>query len=171
MWANAHISTVMEHDRPSLIDQLRDAAAAWCAATGRTTGALSALVTNHGSFFERLGSTRSGFSTTTLEKFARFFADPASWPEEQVADAALAFAHIVLGNPLPADLSPDSCADPIGAARPSAHSEARPEPVATPAGEGQPDDPSRRAGASGLSPCVAGQAAAPGDMLSRAGLA
>ena len=88
----------MDHDAPPLIDRLRIAADAWSSATDRTVGALSAIVTNHGSFFDRLGSTRAGVSTTTLEKFARFFADPANWPDGAVSPAASEFVHVVIGS-------------------------------------------------------------------------
>lgn len=81
----------MQSPTPSLRARLFTAADAWCAATGRSLGGLSSLVTNHGSTLERLRDPGAAVTDVTLEKFARFFADPANWPE--VTDRPTAELH------------------------------------------------------------------------------
>lgn len=81
----------------SLTDRLRACADIWCAATGRTLGALSTIVTNQGSFFERLGGERPSATTATLEKFARYLGDKASWPDSTVPADVAEFAIVMLG--------------------------------------------------------------------------
>lgn len=80
---------------------------------------LSKRVMDDGKFFENLASMRRGPSTDTLEKFARFLADPANWPDGAVAEEAKALAHVVgvcPGNAIPSagkadGISPGSSAE------------------------------------------------------------
>lgn len=78
------------------------AATAWCVAHADQEGAPApasrlarAAGYDDGEFFEKLPTARRGPSTNTLEKFARFLADPANWPEGEVGDEAKTFAHAV----------------------------------------------------------------------------
>lgn len=55
---------------------------------------LGRTVVNDGGYFgmvEASNSTR----TATLEKFARFLADPVNWPNLAVPAEVIAFAHVV----------------------------------------------------------------------------
>lgn len=91
--------------------RLAETADAWCAAWGRAEQApvplsrLSKRVMDDGKFFENLSDMRRGPSTDTLEKFARFLADPANWPEGAVAEEARALAHVVGVSLIPAEPS------------------------------------------------------------------
>ena len=78
----------------SLRDRLLAAAQSWSAATGRSLGALSSVVVDDGKTFARLADPARGVTDATLEKFAAFLADPANWPEGQVATEAVALAHV-----------------------------------------------------------------------------
>lgn len=81
---------------PSLRTRLFTAADAWCAATGRSPGALSSLVTNHGGTLERLRDPNAAVTDVTLEKFARFLMDQGNWPEgAEIAQAVIVFGHAV----------------------------------------------------------------------------
>ena len=78
------------------------AADAWCVAHADEEGSPApasrlarAAGYDDGDFFERLPNTRRGPSTNTLERFARFLADPVNWPEGKVADEAKGLAHVV----------------------------------------------------------------------------
>ena len=75
-------------------DRLLAVAQLWSEATGRTFGALSAKVTNHGGTLDRLSDPANAVTDTTLERFARFLADPANWPECDVPEEAREFAHV-----------------------------------------------------------------------------
>lgn len=75
-------------------DRLLAAAALWAEATGRTLGALSAVVANHGSALDRLRDPANAVTDATLEKFAQFLADPANWPKGEVPEEAKALAHV-----------------------------------------------------------------------------
>lgn len=137
----------------SLIARLKVAADQWCTATGRTPGALSTLATNQGSFFDRLGSSRSGATIATLEKFAQVLVDPANWPDGAVPADVAKFAHDVGASaPAPAP-SPDADEDSIG-------SEGRHGGIAPPAA------PSGRApGAAEEVALSSYPSAAPGDLF------
>jgi hypothetical protein len=80
---------------PRLRDRLFAAAEAWSAATGRTTGALSSVVANHGQALERLRDPANKVTDATLEKFAAFLADGANWPGGQIPQVAVDLAHVV----------------------------------------------------------------------------
>lgn len=81
---------------PSLRTRLFTAADAWCAATGRSLGALSSVVTNHGSTLERLRDPNAAVTDVTLEKFARFLLDQNNWPEGAgIPEEVIAFGHAV----------------------------------------------------------------------------
>lgn len=111
-----------------LNDKLRAASACWCEATGRSLGALSSIVTNQGSFFDRLGNSRNGTNTTTLEKFARFLTDPTNWPtaeeggDGRLPEAVLAFGHAVGVIACEASASPDTDPEIIDSPAPVASS-------------------------------------------------
>lgn len=80
---------------PSLTDRLRAAAGQWVSANEASLARLGRLVVNDGAFFTKLDTMPRGPSTDTLEKFARFLADPANWPDGAVAEEARALAHVV----------------------------------------------------------------------------
>lgn len=111
----------METTHPDLIARLHQAAECWCEATGRTLGALSSRVLNHGSFFDRIGTERPSATTDTLRKFAQFLADPANWPEPPsgvglvLPEAVCSFLHINGLTAAACGASPDNPPDPIGA--------------------------------------------------------
>ena len=98
----------------SLVERLKLVAALWCLATGRTPGALSTIVANHGSFFDRLDAPEAGTTTATLEKFARFLVKPDNWPAGLVPQEVCQFAHAVGITPDPPAPSPDIAAPLIG---------------------------------------------------------
>ena len=79
---------------PSLTDRLRSAAERWADAHESHLARLGKLVVNDTSFFTGLSMRVKGPSTDTLEKFARFLADPANWPKGCVAEEAKALAHV-----------------------------------------------------------------------------
>lgn len=83
---------------PLIVQRLRDrlllAAEAWSRATGRTSGALSSLVSNHAQTIDRLRDPANKVTDATLEKFAVFLADPANWPDGAVPQDALDLAHV-----------------------------------------------------------------------------
>lgn len=83
----------------------------WSAATGRSLGALSSVVSNHGGTLDRLRDTSNSVTDATLEKFARFLADPANWPDREVPEEAKAFAHRVGVTVEPASASPGKAGD------------------------------------------------------------
>jgi hypothetical protein len=70
----------------------------WAAAHGRDgepapLSRLGKAVAGDANFFERIAGG-GGVNVSTLEKFARFLADPANWPGGVVPDDARAFAHV-----------------------------------------------------------------------------
>jgi hypothetical protein len=75
-------------------DRLLALAEQWAAATGRSLGALSSVVSNQGGTLDRLRDPATAVTDSTLEKFARFLADAANWPDGEVPDEARAFAHV-----------------------------------------------------------------------------
>lgn len=116
MRANARINAGMsEHHPIPLVERLKQGAALWSAATGRSLGALATIVANHGSFFERLDSPGAGTTTATLEKFARYLSDPVNWPEGEVPEEVCRFAHAVGISAAACAASPDITAEIIGA--------------------------------------------------------
>lgn len=137
----------------------------WCLATGRTLGALSALATNQGSFFDRLGSSRSGATTTTLEKFARVLVDPANWPDSDVPQDVIRFAHAVGVSAPAASASADDAGAGIGhqASIPGDGEAATADPAA-PSGR-TPGAAEEGAGTAPLSERPAPASAAPGDLF------
>lgn len=80
---------------PRLRDRLFAAAEAWSLANGRSLGALSSIVVNHGQALERLRDPSNKVTDATLEKFAAFLADAANWPEGVVPQEAIDLAHVV----------------------------------------------------------------------------
>lgn len=79
----------------TLTERLLSASDCWTQAHDATLARLGKIVANDTAFFTNLAKMRRGPSTDTLEKFARFLADPANWPEGEVADEAKALAHVV----------------------------------------------------------------------------
>lgn len=75
-------------------DRLLQLARIWSDRTGRSHGALSAMVMNHGGALERLRDPAKSVTDGTLERFARWMGDPANWPEGAVPREALEFAHV-----------------------------------------------------------------------------
>jgi hypothetical protein len=78
----------------SLEDRLRRCCTLWCEAHDAKPGRLGRLVVNDGGFFARLESPGATTTTATLEKFARFLADPANWPDGNVPREARDLAHV-----------------------------------------------------------------------------
>lgn len=77
-----------------LKSRLIQCAEAWAAAHGDAPlSRLGKLVAGDANFFERLRAG-GGVNVTTLEKFARFLADAANWPDGTVPEEARAFAHV-----------------------------------------------------------------------------
>lgn len=85
-----------------LIDRLQLVAALWVDAHAEPRPTLARLgrrVVNDGGFFTRLESPAAATTTTTLEKFAGFLADPANWPADEhggraVPREAIELAHV-----------------------------------------------------------------------------
>src|SRR4051812_20627662 len=75
-----------------LVDRLTQCAALWAETPDGSLSKLGKIVVRDGAFFDRLGER--GPSTSTLEKFARFLADPANWPDGAVPEGAVSFAHV-----------------------------------------------------------------------------
>lgn len=75
-------------------DRLLAVAQLWSQATGRSSGALSSVVMNDGKTLDRIADPAKSVTDSTLERFARFLADPVNWPEGAVPEEALAFAHV-----------------------------------------------------------------------------
>ena len=86
---------MIKHQPTSLIDRLRHCALLWSEAHGRTIGALSSIVMNHGSFFDRFAAPGASTTTATLERFARFLGDPENWPDRDVPPAVADFVRVV----------------------------------------------------------------------------
>lgn len=78
-----------------LIDRLVLVAARWAAAHEATLARLGREVVNDGGFFGRLEAPGANTTTATLEKFARFLAEPGNWPGGTVPGEAHRFAHIM----------------------------------------------------------------------------
>lgn len=101
-----------------LKSRLALAAEAWARAHADEAGEpaplsrLSKPLAGDGKFFDNLPAMRRGPSTDTLEKFARFLADPANWPDGKVAAEAAALAHVV--GVLPAAAAPGDGGDSAG---------------------------------------------------------
>lgn len=77
-------------------ERLLQAAELWSEATGRSLGALSSLVSNHGSTLDRLRDPANAVTDKVVEKFARYLIDPANWPEGvAVPEAVAAFGQVV----------------------------------------------------------------------------
>lgn len=97
----------MDHlSAPRLRDRLLAAADIWAAACGRSTGALSSIVANHGQALDRLRDPANKVTDATLEKFAAYLADPANWPEGAVPQEAIDLAHVTGVTPASPGLSP-----------------------------------------------------------------
>lgn len=92
-----------------LVDRLQLVAAQWAAAhePAASLSRLGKAAVGDGAFFDRLGER--GPTTSTLERFARFLADPANWPGGTVPEEAAAFAHVT-------GVSPATAAAPTGEA-------------------------------------------------------
>ena len=81
---------------PDLRSKLKSAADAWCKAHDAPASRLGKAVAADAAFFDRVeGRDVLPCTVATLEKFARYLADPVNWPEGQVADEAKALAHVV----------------------------------------------------------------------------
>jgi hypothetical protein len=76
-----------------LIERLRVAATAWAACHDASLARLGRLVMNDNGFFSRI-ETNPVTTTATLERFAKFLADAANWPDGVIAVDAMVFAHV-----------------------------------------------------------------------------
>lgn len=101
---------------PSLVDRLRDCANAWGAAHDAKPSRLGLLVVNDSGFFSRLAAREASTTTATLEKFARFLAEPENWPDGTVPGEVREFTHVVGITAPVAPSSTDNPGDNIGAA-------------------------------------------------------
>lgn len=89
---------------PTLVDRLKRCTALWADAHDAMPSRLARLVLNNGAFFRDLEEGTRGPTTSTLESFATFLANPANWPAREVPQEALAFAHVTgVGAPSPND--------------------------------------------------------------------
>ncbi len=79
----------------TLTERLVAASECWTLECDATLARLGKMVANDTAFFTNLARMRRGPSTDTLEKFGRFLADPANWPDGLVAEEAQALAHVV----------------------------------------------------------------------------
>ena len=78
-----------------LRSQLMGAANAWCAVHEAPLSRLGKAVASDAAFFDRVeGRAVLPCTVATLEKFARFLADPVNWPDGVVAEEARALAHV-----------------------------------------------------------------------------
>lgn len=82
-------------EQQTLTERLVAAGERWAAAHDATLARLGKMVVNDTAFFTNLARMRRGPSTGTLEEFAQFLADPANWPDGDVAEEAKALAHVV----------------------------------------------------------------------------
>lgn len=82
------------NEQLTLTERLVAASDCWATSQDATLARLGKAVVNDTAFFTNLARMRRGPSTDTLEKFARFLADPANWPDGSVADEAKALAHV-----------------------------------------------------------------------------
>lgn len=102
----------MDHDtspNPTLTGRLSRCAALWCAAhDDARLERLAFLVLGDRNFFTDKGPLAGprGPTTATLERFARFLADPDNWPGGAVAKEAAEFAHVTGISAEGADVSP-----------------------------------------------------------------
>lgn len=81
-------------------DRLLAVAAIWSERTGRSSGALSTVVMNHGGALDRLTVPTNAVTDATLERFALWFLNPDNWPEAEAGQArvpqeARDFAHVL----------------------------------------------------------------------------
>ncbi|MEH6722775.1 MAG: hypothetical protein V7686_04545 [Qipengyuania sp.] len=90
----------------TLTERLVAASECWTATCDATLARLGKVVANDTAFFTNLAKMRRGPSTDTLEKFARYLADPANWPGGLVAEEARALAHVVGVTPAGGAVSP-----------------------------------------------------------------
>lgn len=79
----------------SLVDRLRHVAHMWVTSQDASLARLGKSVVNDGGFFTRLETQVQGTTTSTLEKFAAFLADPGNWPDGAVPQEAVDLAHRV----------------------------------------------------------------------------
>ena len=97
---------------PDLRSKLQAAASAWCKAHDAPHSRLGKAVAADAAFFDRVeGRDVLPCTVATLEKFARFLADPVNWPEGKVGDEAKALAHVVGVSAPPAPSSAGQSAD------------------------------------------------------------
>lgn len=88
------------HNAPPLapLERLFAASDLWVAASRTSRSALAKKVVNDTGFFSRLDKGAASPRVDTMQKFARFFADEASWPDGRVpAEARVevaAFCHV-----------------------------------------------------------------------------
>ncbi|MAY19750.1 MAG: hypothetical protein CL955_03950 [Erythrobacteraceae bacterium] len=81
--------------QPNLIDSLRDLKRRWDDATGAAPTRLGRIVCNDGDAIARLANEGTSITLAKLEQFATFLADAENWPEGDVPEEAVAFAHRV----------------------------------------------------------------------------
>lgn len=81
-------------------DRLLAVAGLWSERSGRSLGALSTMVMNHGGALARLTDPANSVTDATLERFAVWFLNSDNWPDPQaglprVPQEARDFAHIL----------------------------------------------------------------------------
>ena len=78
----------------SIDERLKACAQLWAEANGSSPARLGRLVANDTKFFTRLDAPGASTTIAMAERFARFLADPANWPEGNVPEEVRAFAHV-----------------------------------------------------------------------------
>jgi hypothetical protein len=83
-------------DIPSpLLTRLQLCAQLWAETNALSLARLGRDVVNDGGFFTRIQTPGASTTTATLERFAVFLSDCATWPEGVVPPAVSEFARIV----------------------------------------------------------------------------
>lgn len=76
-----------------LVERLKAAAQAWVEAHDASLARLGRLVMNDNGFFSRIDHNPVT-TTATLERFARYLANPTNWPNGSVPAEVGAFVHV-----------------------------------------------------------------------------
>lgn len=83
------------HTTPSLVERLHKCGLIWTEAHDAPLTRLGRLVVNDGGLLQRIGQPGVSVTTSTLEKFATFLAEPVNWPKGAVPQDVVDLAHVV----------------------------------------------------------------------------
>lgn len=101
----------MEQDAPpKLIERLQHCAQLWTDAHDAAPGRIGRVVVNDAGVLPRISQPGASVTTSTLEKFAAYLADPANWPGGEVPQEAIDLAHVTGVTPALGVLSPGKIA-------------------------------------------------------------